>query len=297
MAPAQRWQRDLTSSAISREAPRSVVGRSSNGVNDLQGAGPPRWAWPAGLRRDLALILGAFGYALPYFAPLVWWRFAPGTLVILAAGSYASGGDVRGFLGLRVGIRALVGSFAVFFVALALSDYVLSEVVGTQIDITRYQTWTSHAHQFFQVLNDELVMRAALLTVVLSALSYPRIAILALAGTFAMLHAGLYRGQIHAPALVTLFSFGVVANALFLAVRHIAFGLALHYAWNFYRFGAWYRLEGRLLSDAETFNCVEGNPWVVAGSAALAIFAFGAYSTWGDAAAPHLEHRDEPDDE
>ncbi len=263
----------------------------------MQGAGPPRLARPARLRRDLALIVGAFGYALPYFAPLVWWRFAPGTLVILAAGHYASGSDVRSFLGLRVGLRALVGSLAVFFVALALSNYALSEVVGTRIDITRYQTRASHAHQFFQVLNDELVMRAALLTLVLSALPHPRFAILALAGTFAMLHAALYRGEIHGPALVTLFSFGVVANALFLAVRHIAFGLALHYAWNFYRFGASYRLDGRLLSDAETFNYVEGNPWVVAGSAALAIAAFGAYSAWADAAAPHLAHRDQPDDE
>jgi hypothetical protein len=198
---------------------------------------------------------------------------------------------------LRIGLRALVGSLAVFFVALALSDYALSELAGGQFDITRYQTWTSHAHQFFQVLNDELVMRAALLTLVLSVFPQPRFAVLGLAAVFAMLHAAVYQGEIHAPALLTLFSFGVVANALFLAVRHIAFGLALHYAWNFYRFGAWYRFDGRLLSDAETFNYVEGNPTVVAGSTLLAIVVFGAYSAWGNVAVPHLAHRDQPDDE
>ncbi|MDH3846101.1 MAG: hypothetical protein OES69_19335, partial [Myxococcales bacterium] len=83
------------------------------------------------------------------------------------------------------------------------------------------------------------------------------------------------------PAMVSLFSFGAIANVLFVWCGHIGYGVALHYAWNFYRFNSVYLLDGRPLSEGMTFNYVEGNVWVVTGSVFFLALLFVAYASGG----------------
>lgn len=246
------------------------------------------------------MAIGVLGYVLPYFAPTVWWRFSVGTAVIIAAGSYLYGGQALRFFGLRMTLPAFVTSLALCLIAIPLLSYILADFVGSYLDVDRYQTLEAHVHQLFQVLNDELVMRAALLTLVLGVMPCPRTAVLATACAFAIAHALFYaRGGpgIDALALLTLFAFGVVGNTLFVAFGHIGYSVALHYAWNFYRFGAWYRLDGRLLSQGETFNYIEGNPWIAGASTVLMLAVFGAYSAWGRSALLDTPHREQPEGE
>ncbi|MGB8330082.1 MAG: CPBP family intramembrane glutamic endopeptidase, partial [Polyangiales bacterium] len=141
-----------------------------------------------------------------------------------------------------------------------------------------------YVHQFFQVLNDEMILRAACLTLVLRVFPYPKTVVLGAAVLFSAGHHLVYRMNgvfIDWPAMVTLFSFGAIANLLFVRFGHIGYGVALHYAWNFYRFNSVYALDGHPLNEGLTFNYVEGNVWVVTGSMVALVLTFLA-SGWSD---------------
>ena len=125
-------------------------------------------------------------------------------------------------------------------------------------------------------------MRAALLTLLLGIMPRPKIVIPAMAAVFSVGHWVFYNwlgAPIGSASLVTLFAFGVIGNTLFVKYGHIGYGLALHYAWNFYRFNTRYSVDGRPLQEGETFNYIEGDAWIVAGSAILMLVVFGAYAT------------------
>lgn len=190
------------------------------------------------------------------------------------------------FFGLRLDASALLLSGIVLAVAMASAYYVLSTYIGRYLRVVRNLTGLDFVHQFFQVLNDEMVVRAGLITVVLAFWPRPKAVIPLLAGLFAVGHSvfyGLEGVAVHTPALLTLFAFGVIANTLFVAFGHIGYGFALHYAWNVYRFNPAYYLDGRRLLEGETFNYIEGNPWVVCSSLVLMALVFAAYAKWGPA--------------
>jgi membrane protease YdiL (CAAX protease family) len=167
-------------------------------------------------------------------------------------------------------------------VLLALfSHVVFSYVVVKPLSAERHASIAAQTHQFFQVFNDEIVVRAALLTLLLRVFPRPRVAILGTALVFALGHHFLYGLNgiaIDWQALVTVFSFGAIANCWFVRYRHIGYGLALHYAWNFDRFSTAYYLHGSRLSEGATFNYIEGNACVAA--AAFATFGVVFYRYW-----------------
>ncbi|MEM7135822.1 MAG: CPBP family glutamic-type intramembrane protease [Myxococcota bacterium] len=223
-------------------------------------------------------------YVLPFFQPSAWWRFVPSTVAILLCGAIVLGRSAPSFFGLRLGLRASLQSGALLAAAMAGAHFVLSTYVATYLEFSPELSALNVVHQFFQVLNDEMVMRAALITVVLSLWPAPKAVIPLLAGVFALGHSlfyGLGGVAIHTPALLTLFAFGVIANTLFVAFGHIWYGFALHYAWNIYRFNAAYYVDGRRLLEGETFNYIEGNAWVTCASLALMTIVLGVYARWG----------------
>lgn len=237
----------------------------------------------------LAILAAAFGctaaYLLPYYSTAgVWWRFIPSTLVILGTGVLVLGKDAARFFGLSLSSRDVLASAILFGSLLPLSYLVLHEVVLTAgLTAHRELLIRSQIHQLFQVFNDEILARAALLTLALRVVPHPKVVIAAVAGVFVAGHSvvyGLDGVEIHPAALITLFSLGVIANTLFVRFRHIGYGLALHYAWNFWRFNTSYYLDGRYLSEGETFNYVEGNLWVAAGSFLVAALVFGLFVKW-----------------
>lgn len=229
-----------------------------------------------------AIALGGATYVIPYFLLSSWWRFIPSTVIILALGAVFLRGGVLRFFGLRLSTRDILASLALLLVALLLSRYVSKSYVGAFLEIVRTPGAQAQAHQLFQVFNDELVMRAALLTLLLGIMPRPRIVILAMAALFSVGHWVFYNwldSPIGSASLVTLFSFGVIGNTLFVKYGHIGYGLALHYAWNFYRFNARYSVDGHPLREGATFNYIEGDAWIVTGSVIVMLFVFGAYAT------------------
>jgi hypothetical protein len=220
-----------------------------------------------GLVASLCLL----AYLLPYFnLPGVWWRAIPSTIVILAIGALVYGKGALAFFGLRLSLRELLLSVLLFILGLLVFRYlVLPVVTGADLTMRINDYGLGYVHQFFQVLNDEMILRAACLTLVLRIIPYPKTIVITAAVLFAVGHYVVYRMNgvsIEWPALVSLFSFGAIANLLFVRFRHIGYGVALHYAWNFYRFNSVFMLDGRRLSEGMTFNYLEGNLWVMTGS-------------------------------
>lgn len=229
-------------------------------------------------------------YVFPYFyLQGLWWRYLPSTVVILGVGGLVAGADAMKTLGLSMNRRDVLQSFALFGAALLAARYVLTDFVGTFLMVDRELMTSWQVHQFFQVFNDELVMRAALLTVLIRLMRHRVAAIVLLAGVFALLHYVFYGvdGMVIQPAtLLSLFSFGVIGNTLFVRFGHIGYSLALHYAWNFYRFNTRYYLDGWRLREGDSFNYIEGNTWVVAVSVALMVGVLGAYVMWARRSSP-----------
>jgi len=224
-------------------------------------------------------------YLAPYFyLEGRWWRFIPSTLLILSAGALAIGPSFRGFFGIDMTKRAIVSSVALLVLALPAAHLALSEVVISEgLAIHRDLAARWQIHQLFQVLNDELVTRAALLTILMRAFTKPKAIILGVSLVFAASHQVFYGSdglELAPSALATLFAFGVIANTLFVRFGHIGYGLALHYAWNFWRFNIDYYLDGERLSQGATFNYVEGNPWLAAGAVLSASLVFASYVRW-----------------
>jgi len=247
----------------------------------------------------LAAAVWVLVYLFPYFyLPGTWWRAIPSSCLIVALAALFWGRDAFEFLGLRLTAKQLALSTLVFLLALPVVWYVLfSLVVVEPLSVWRSFDVLSRVHQFFQVFNDEIVLRAALLTVLLRAFPHPKTVVLVTALSFAVGHHALYRlsgVEIDWLALTSLFSFGAILNCLFVRFGHIGFCLALHYAWNFYRFsGTHYYLDGGPLSEGATFNYVEGNAWVALGAFIAFIGVFGAYWSSGSlrAVSPQADQR------
>ena len=232
-------------------------------------------------------------YLLPYLClPGIWWRFALSTIVIVACGVLAMGADATSLFGLRMTERDIAQSLVLFAISAPMTLYLLSDVVvqpPLEMRHSAHLQW--YVSQFFQVLNDELVIRASLLTTLLWVFPYPRTVIVLTAFMFAFGHQLVYGFDgvhIDSIALLSLFSFGVIANTLFVRFGHIGYGVALHYAWNAVRFTATYRRGGDILREGVTFNYIEGDFMVATLSTLAMIGVFVGYTTW---AGGHFERR------
>ena len=220
-----------------------------------------------GLVASLCLL----AYVFPYFyLPGIWWRAIPSTVLILAIGAWVHGEGALAFFGLRMSRRALLLSVSLFMLGVLVFRFLILPAITAQaLTVSLNGRPLGYVHQFFQVLNDEMVLRAACLTLLLRIVPYPKTVVIATAVLFSVGHHLVYRMNgvvIDWPALVSLFSFGAITNLLFVRFGHIGYGVALHYAWNFYRFNSVYRLDGLPLSEGMTFNYVEGNLWIVSAS-------------------------------
>lgn len=220
-------------------------------------------------------------YLFPYFyLPGTWWRAIPSAVAILLVGAAYFGREMPTVYGLAMSWKELAISTLLCAGLLPSFSWALSAwVIAAPLTAVPYDYPPAHVHQFFQVFNDEIVLRAALLTIFLSVVQRPWAAIVLPALAFAIAHHLVYRPsgvEIAWPAMVSIFAFATIANALFVRFRHIGYGFALHYAWNFDRFNSAYYLDGAPLSEGATFNYIEGSSLVVVGSVAAMLVTVGS---------------------
>lgn len=222
-------------------------------------------------------------YLFPYFyLPGAWWRAIPSAVVILSVGVLYFGREMPRVYGLTMTWKELAISLALFGILLAVFSYALMTwIIVEPLSAEPHAYPPAQVHQLVQVFNDEVVLRAALLSILLRFVPYPRVLIVVTAALFAFAHHAVYQSSadIGWTAMVTIFSFGAIANTLFVRFGHIGYGFALHYAWNFFRFNTTYYLDGTRLSEGATFNYIEGNPLVTGSAIVVFVVVFGAQKT------------------
>jgi membrane protease YdiL (CAAX protease family) len=211
-----------------------------------------------------------------------WWKFALSALLILLLWWWAKPVTFRGDLGLRLGMAdLLMGSLVIVVVGLTARLIVpgILRPHGYTASLQCDGVWKYLAVPF-QTLNEEMVLRAFLLSGLAHFMRVRLPASIAVAVVFTGLHFFLYRfGPPHIvlsiQALVTLLLVGVACNEFFLATGSIAIPYGIHLGWNLTRFGNdWiHQYDGNALEPGADFNLIEGDPWVLAVAVGLALIA------------------------
>ena len=208
-----------------------------------------------------------------------WWKFAGESISVVLLWRWARPEDFAADLGIRVRrIDCALALASLLVVGIGASCLIPG--ILRQHGYSRGHSdaaWMLLAIPF-QTLNEEMVLRALLLTALAHILKVRFLLSVAVGGFFASLHFVLYRfGPPHATlsvqALTTLLLVGFALNELFLATGSIAGPWAIHFGWNLTRFGNDWVGESSpgMIPQGADFNLIEGNPWVIALAVALAL--------------------------
>jgi membrane protease YdiL (CAAX protease family) len=218
---------------------------------------------PFGLPMDILAIFGA-------------WRFSLVTLAIVAVAAWFFRNDWPTILGLPTNRKqfssCLVAAVAAFVIFFFFIDFVLSQS-GHQISRSfdamseffgRFPLVSWTLSRICQPLNEEIVLRALLLGFFARYFTHRAYLAILAALMFSLLHFILYyfgslATILDLSTLLTLFFFGLAANALYLTFNHIGYGFVIHMAWNWWRFSGDIVKDGVMLNEPQGFNVIEGS--------------------------------------
>jgi hypothetical protein len=175
-------------------------------------------------------------------------------------------------LGLRIGVFDAAYGIALGVVTYLLAGAIIPHAVASQATDVQFvfiEDWVFRLQQFFQVFNEELVLRAMLLTAALSLFKKSWVSIFLVALVFSGSHFAIYsliepEALISGMTLVNLFLFALVCNYSYFTFGNIAYCLAIHGGWNLYRFSGelFQNNSTNPLVESETFNLIESSYWV-----------------------------------
>lgn len=195
-------------------------------------------------------------FIIPYFIE-GWWKFLIATLLILSLGKTS-------IYGLTVSRKHLISSIIltlILFILCRITILKSTSSLGIDYLMNQYSLiWCITI--FYQVLNEEMILRSALIQAMLKKVQSKLILIFLPAILFMFLHYLFYYSQgskLNIYALSFILLFGVIGNMLFIIFRHIWFGFALHLSWNLTRFTGSFLINGINIPEGESFNYIEGN--------------------------------------
>ncbi len=178
---------------------------------------------------------------------------------------------------------------SLLFVGL-IAGYVIPRILrplGYAPGISNSQMWKYLATPF-QVLNEEMVLRAFLLTILMRLVKRPIVVNVVVAAWVAIIHFLLYRfgpanTGLTLEALATLFLVALALNQFFFISGNIAVPFGIHLGWNFTRFGIdWIaQASGDNLPGGTDFNLIEGNFVIITFAAILLVLAIGTNLIFG----------------
>lgn len=134
----------------------------------------------------------------------------------------------------------------------------------------------------FQTINEEIMMGAVLLFSLRKKFGkiHPLFLSVVTAAVFFIVHYIVYRylfsiggGILEFPALISLFSVGIIRNNLILSFNHIAYSWMLHLSWNLIFFGGTYHYNGKKLIEADLCNLFYGNEYFIIITIMLAVIS------------------------
>lgn len=195
-------------------------------------------------------------FATPYFMEY-WWKFLAATIIILIIGKI----NLYGIKTSKQQITLVLCIAVVFFVIFRVIVLENIRYYGINYRLHDYsEIWVFTI--FFQVLNEEMILRSLLLQLMRRKIQSTILLSAALAILFSLCHYLFYYlqgDQLNFYALIFIFLFGMLSNILFIKFKHIWFGFAIHFAWNATRFTGCFLKNGVVLSEGASFNYIEGN--------------------------------------
>jgi membrane protease YdiL (CAAX protease family) len=214
-----------------------------------------------------------------------WWKFGGSSLAIVLLWRWAKPGGYTTELGIRL---------RCFDVCLWVLSLLAVGIMASYLipGVLRQHGYVPAPHSSpvwkylavpFQTLNEEVVLRALLLTALAHIVKVRLATSISVAALFVVLHFVLYRlGPPHVAlsiqSLNTLLLAGLAFNEFFLATGSIAIPYGVHLGWNLTRFGNdWIdQSSSYSLQQGVDFNLIEGNSRVIALAAVLALIALAA---------------------
>lgn len=229
-------------------------------------------------RAVLATLLAFLAFVVPYGLNASW-KFIPSTLAILAVYRFLVPDAFPQVLGLSIPARSIPWILVVLAASLVgakiLADH-LALVHGLHAATQPLDVgW--RLLPIFQVLNEEMLLRAALLWHLRRLTRSTAVISVGAAAAFVLLHLVFYRvgaGETLPPgALLSLFFFSLAGNEVYLQTGHIGYPFAVHVAWNLQRFGRYWMFDdgGALVTEYRGFVLFEGDRLVVGLSLAMAV--------------------------
>lgn len=235
-------------------------------------------------KKTLFLIFLLLFFVLGYGFLDTWWQFVPFVFLIIVLVRVYFPKKWKEHLGL-VGTWKSLGLGALFCLGFfMLSHFVILYSLPDGYSLGRDKGWgyLAFANNFFQSLNEELVLRA-LLTNYLLYLGVGRWKlVLGTAFVFAFLHWVMFRfnlnldnrGDLSWFALGTLFFFSSAMTLIFIKTKSIMIPLAFHAGWNFNRFSLGLislKNPQTRVDEYLSFNLLEGS-FLVFGMSVLLFF-------------------------
>jgi hypothetical protein len=195
-----------------------------------------------------------------------WWYAYIGTLLIVFLAFLLWNRQPIKTLGLgfagNTWFQAILLAISVTFISYVFIQY-LADTSGIQIS---YSHWKNYYHDVFYVLNEEIMLGALVLQLLMRSGLKPMAASLVLAVGFSIIHFVFYlwifddRGVLTVLTLVNLFLIGFIRNSLILFTGHIAFSWALHFGWIAVMFGSYHAfLDGTRVPEPVRFNTYVGS--------------------------------------
>lgn len=232
------------------------------------------------LKKRILFILLILSYLLfSYYAFGKWWHSSVGSILIVFFSYLIWKEDFLIKTGLNLNLITLIKSMILAVVIILFSLLIMKYIAGKHGVIIKYTNWRDYYHDFFYILNEEIVIGAIMLFRMVDKWRIRPIAATAgLAVFFALIHFVFYRlifldrGVIGISTLTTLFLIGFVRNSLIILTRHIGYSWALHFGWMTVMFGSMhiYSETNLRLTELERFNTYLGSPWMVIISALTA---------------------------
>ena len=247
------------------------------------------------LSRNLWFVPLILSYVLfSYYFFGRWWDSSVGTILIILFSYMIWKKDFLEVIGMKVdfyiGIKSLLLTGIIVFSSLLMMKY----IVHNLDIIIRFDNWRNYYHGVFYILNEDIILGAIILFVLVRKRKVrPIVASAGLAVVFSLIHYVFYRwifvdnlGILETSTLITLFLVGLVRNNLILQTGHIGYSWALHFGWMSMMFGNihLYNNSQVVLTEPLRFNTYLGSIEMLIISFILALFSLiywiKKYKTW-----------------
>jgi hypothetical protein len=197
-----------------------------------------------------------------------WWNAALGTAAIVLMSYFIWNKDFTGHTGLSMNPVTILKSLVAAAIFTLTALFIMKYIANRQNILIEYTNWKSYFHTIFYVMNEEIVVGAIPLMVMIKKWKMkPVLASIALAVLFSIIHFIFYkwifyeRGIIQFSTLTTLFLIGIVRNNLIIQTEHIGYSWALHFSWMAVMFGSSHEFlpDNSPLSEPVRFNTYLGS--------------------------------------